>query len=119
MKARKLSPLHGKPVFRFPVRITFGEQAALTQRCMYPEEVVEVIAHTARDAADLIQREVAGVPCVEIEVFGPKGGIAAKRWQGFESAIGQQMMMARPEMVQTALFGNWLKRQLSLPDRSQ
>lgn len=110
MKARTLGFLHGKPVRRFPVKVTFGRTAAVHQVCHYPNEVVEVIAHTPQEAADLVQSEVAGVPCVEIEVFGLRGGIAAHRYQGFESAIGQQMMAERPAYVQTALFGHWLQR---------
>lgn len=114
MRATKLLPYHGKPVFRFPVKVTFGQRAALTQQNVYPKGVVHVIAHTAAAAADLVQDEVRGIPCVEVEVFGPKGGVAAKRWQGFETAIGHQMFAARPAEVQTALFGDWLKRNSGL-----
>ncbi len=103
MNAKKLLPLGGRPVFRFPVKVTFGETAALHQVNHYPAGVVHVISRSAREAADLIYAEVAHRPCTEIEVFGPKGGIAARRWIGWETAIGNQMFSTRPESTQLTL----------------
>jgi len=100
MKARKLAQLNGRAVYLFPVVVTDGEQAAMQQANIYNRQTVPVIAETARDAADLIQAEHWGEPCISVEVYGPRGGIACKRWQGFESAIGQQMFRARwPETL--------------------
>lgn len=95
MKARKLAILHGTPVFSFPVVVTQGEWAATLQVNHYPKTSIPVIARDARDAADLVLSEYAGEPCVEVVVYGPKGGIAAKRWQGYESAIGSMMFRER------------------------
>ena len=95
MKAIRLDDYKGKRVFRFPVRITFGEHASVFQENHYPTKTVEVIAHTATDAGHLVLDEVRGIPCVEIEVFGPKGGIAWKTYRGWETAIGEQMLATR------------------------
>jgi hypothetical protein len=91
MKATRLTNYKGKPVYRFPVKITFGEYASLAQENHYPTKTVEVIAHKASDAGWLMRDETRGIPCVEIEVFGPRGGVAWKSFRGWESAIGEQI----------------------------
>ena len=95
MKAIRLNDYKGRRVYRFPAKITFGEYASIAQENHYPTKTVAVIAHTAADAGHLVLDEVRGIPCVEIEVFGPKGGIAWKTHRGWETAIGEQMLATR------------------------
>lgn len=96
-KARLLGTLHGRKVYDFPVDVTLGEAAALTQENFYPKGVVKVIAPTAAEAADLIaDRETLGTfACVEISVWGPKAGLAAKRFWGWDRAIWNQLLNHR------------------------
>lgn len=91
MKATRLTDYKGKRVYRFPVKITFGEYANLAQENVYPTKVVHVIAHKPCDAGWAIRDETKGIPCVEIEVFGARGGVAWKSFRGWESAIGEQI----------------------------
>ena len=91
LKARYLGTLKGKRVFEFPVEATIGEQAALTQENIYPKFRVDVIAHKAADAADLVAGDLGRFACVEISVWGPKCGLAAKRFWGWERSIWNQL----------------------------
>jgi hypothetical protein len=97
LRARFLGKLHGKRIFEWPVEWTVGEAAALTQENFYPKGVVKVIAPTAAEAADLIaDRETLGTfACVEISVWGPKAGLAAKRFWGWDRAIWNQLLNHR------------------------
>jgi len=89
--AKLLGTYKGKKVYSWPVKITFGRTAALTQLCIYPKSGIQVVSPTARDARDYVARELRSTPCVEIEVTGPKGGRAAHSYWGFESAIFWEM----------------------------
>ena len=105
--ARKLPfPLaDGARASRYDVRVTFGEFAATHQVACYPVRVFPVIARTPGEAADHIEDlfDLRSIPCVELEVKGPKGGIPVKRYWGFETAIGNQMFSAR-RISQLELF---------------
>lgn len=97
LRARFLGKVNGKRVFDFPVEWTIGELASLTQENLYPKGLTHVIAHTAREAADLVaDPETLGrCACVEISVWGPKCGLAAKRWWGWDRAIFNQLCAHR------------------------
>jgi hypothetical protein len=90
MRAYPLLPYAGRRMYRFPVKVTFGETAARLQVNIYPRSVVHVIAPTAADAAHLIKMEIGHIPCVELQVFGPQGGVTNRYW-GFETAIFMEM----------------------------
>lgn len=102
--AIELGRYKGKRVFLFPVKVTFGEYAAVAQVNHYPSGVVNVIAHSAQEACDLLTDELGHIPCVELEAFGPKGGIAAHRYWGFDRAIFLGMFRERTDMLQLPLF---------------
>ncbi len=98
--ARPLGTLTGRPVFRWPVLVRDGSRAALpgatiADYCRNTTQRLDVIAHKAAEAADLVQREFPG-PCVEIVVVGPRGGIAARRYRGWEGAIGAALFEPAP-----------------------
>ena len=101
MRTRAVGNIGGRKVTSWVVQVTYGETAARTQRYVYPVGFTRVLAPTAAEAADYVQREIKGIPCVEIEIYGPKGGVAARRWQGWDSARYQQMEQAR-EQARTA-----------------
>lgn len=91
MNAIRLNDYKGKRVFRFPVKVTCGETAALLQVNFYPKRVFHVISHTAREARDWVSSKIEHIPCCEVEVFGPKGGCASHAYWGFDRAIFAQM----------------------------
>lgn len=103
MKAYFLGLIKGQRVFRFPVEITFGEEAAVLQVNHYPTGTVDVIAHTAAEAADLIADELHTIPCVELTVYGVKGGTAAHRYWGFDRAVFWTMFCVERNASQLAL----------------
>lgn len=86
-QARKVGSVGGRAVYRFPVRIIRANSYALLQSV----ETVSVLAHSGRDAAALVYRDLETRPETEIVAFGVKGGIAARRYIGWESAIGNQL----------------------------
>lgn len=85
----------GKTVSRWPVLVSvstlFDRQAT----------VVDVIAPTASDAAHLIQDEYAQILDLpfEVTVPGPRGGIAAYLFAGYERLIGLKLMNCRNRPV--------------------
>ena len=105
LRARFLAKVAGRRVFSFPVEWTVGEYASLTQENVYPKGSERIIAHTAREAADLVAdpRTLGQHACVEISVWGPKGGLAAKRFWGWDRAIWNQMCHARQNDQQLLL----------------
>jgi hypothetical protein len=107
LKARYLGTLKGRKVFEWPVELTFGERAALTQQYDYPKKRIWVKSHTAAEAADFAatQDHCDRQPCVEISVWGPKAGLAAKRFWGWDRAIFNQMCDARSNRQLTFRFG--------------
>lgn len=103
--ARLLGTLNGRKVYSFPVEVTFGETAAVHQVNHYPKGWVTVTAYTAADAANLIADALRHIPCVEVAVVGTKGGLAAHRYWGFESAIFTQLCEASDRRAaQLSLF---------------
>lgn len=98
LKARKLGKLGGKAVYRFPVTVTDGSRAAILQDAEgYARGELWVTSHTAADAAYYVRDLTWGRACIEIEVWGVKGGLGHHLYSGFESAIGQAMMVCRAE----------------------
>ena len=91
-KAKLKGTLDGRKVFDWPVKVTLGEQAALAQVNHYPKGIIWVTSYTARDAADLVQFQYRKRPCTQIEVFGPRGGVACHRWVGWDSSIYQSLL---------------------------
>lgn len=98
MQAKRINDYKGKKCWKFPVKIEYGEKASYTQ-C--PEDMLKgitwVISTSARDAGYMIRDKLAGIPCVQLEVFGPKGGVAWHSYRGWESAIFEQMCMNRED----------------------
>lgn len=95
LRARFLGTVNGRKVFSWPVTITIGELASLTQEHRYPKLEVRVTAHTAQDAADNVTQDVGQFACTEINVWGPKAGLACKRFWGWDRAIYRRMIEAR------------------------
>ena len=93
----------GRKFYRIPVVVTFGERAATLQENDYPTIELEVIARTAAEAANLVIDELAATPCVDVEAFGPQGGIA-HRYHGWDTAIWHQMISAEREARQLRLI---------------
>lgn len=103
LRARHLGKLHGKQVTRFPVIV---RQEWLDRELHDSEVAVEVIAHTAADAADLVRNEVAAKVerPTQITVVGVKGGVAAHRFIGYDSMVWANFLEARPKVTQLELF---------------
>ncbi len=97
LRARFLGKLGGKRIFEWPVEWTVGEVASRTQENVYPKGVVKVIAPTAREAADFVAcaERLGTFACVEMSVWGPKAGLAAKRFWGWDRAIFNQLCAHR------------------------
>lgn len=108
-RARFLGKLKGRRIFEFPVEWTVGEVASLTQEHVYPKGMLRVIAPTAREAADFIScaERLGQFACVEISVWGPKAGLAAKRFWGWDRAIYNQLLNNRPnrQLLLPLVFG--------------
>lgn len=106
LRARLLGKLpSGLKVYRWPIEITCGELASLTQENIYPEAVWHVDAPTARDAADYVAEKLGHLACVEVDVWGLKGGLACHRYWGWERAIWNGMLGERKEAKQLRLKG--------------
>ena len=108
---RHLATLGSKRVTRWACRITFGAECTLPTATLDTWLNVEdrayhtaIIAPTANEARDHLVELTAGIPCVEVEVFGPQGGVASRSFRGWESAIGHQLLNARPAHKQPTLF---------------
>lgn len=92
MKAIRLGTYKGRPVHRYPVRIIFREE--------WCDEVsidTDCVSLSASDAAQWAYDQVATRPLTEILVYGPKGGVAARRFIGYESAVFNAMMLRSEE----------------------
>lgn len=96
-RARDLGQLHGQTIREWPVDITIGERASLTQENDYAKLRTSVIAPSARDAADWAADLLGQHACVEIFVWGPAAGLACHRYWGWERAIWNGMLAARQE----------------------
>jgi hypothetical protein len=95
-RAKPHGKYKGKRVYSYPVEVTFGAEAALSQAFEhYRRGVVWVIAYTAKGAADLVSDELMLIPCTELSVWGPQGGLAEHRYWGWDRAIYLGMIAAR------------------------
>ena len=108
---RHLATLNGRKVTRWACRITFGAECTLPTATLETWLNVDdrtyhtaIIAPSADEARDYLCNLTAGIPCVEIEVFGPQGGVASHSYRGWESAIGHQLLACRPAHKQPTLF---------------
>lgn len=92
MNAKPLNTYKGRHYWKFPVRIEYGERASITQN---PEDmrkgIIWVISDSAREAGYCVRELLYGVPCIELTVLGPRGGVAWHSYRGWESAIFEQM----------------------------
>lgn len=98
--ARLIGTMAGKRVYVFPVEVKHNNSRACATVATYTRDV---ISHSAADAADAIRDEVATIPETEITVFGPKGGRAAYRFIGWESAVWRAMCQSRGHLSQARL----------------
>lgn len=103
IRAKLLGRYQGKRVHDWPVVI---HQSWLDRELHEDEVIVRVQSDDARDAAELVAREVGARVSrpTEITVIGPKGGTAARRFIGWESMAMYGMMEARPTHVQLKLL---------------
>jgi hypothetical protein len=102
--AIRLTKVNGKHAYRFPVRVRVNQPLGTVEDWLNPATgMTTVIALTAAQAADWVRERMATVANTEIEVYGLKGGIAARRFIGFESAIWGEMCAARPADLQLSL----------------
>jgi hypothetical protein len=95
--------VQGKPVYRFPVVVTFNDpMGTVDDWCNPPTIRTDVLSHSARDAADWAQENVARRrENSEVLIIGPKGG-KTRRFTGYESAIWHAMATA--DHSQRSLF---------------
>jgi hypothetical protein len=98
----------GRRVTRWPVHIRFNSNrpdSTLWDWCNPREVETDCIAPTPAAAADWALAQCVGIANVEVTVYGPKGGTAASRFQGWESSVWSAMC-ARPARaaIQLNLF---------------
>ena len=104
-RARQLGTLKGRKVYRFPVRVQCNSSHACATLATY---VYEVDSFTAADAANHIRQLYATRAETEITAYGPKGGAAAYRFIGWESAIGHAMIASYGQPRQLLMqFQEW------------
>lgn len=106
---RHLAKLGSVTVTRYRVDITLNERKARPQATIADwlsdtTTSLDVIATSPQAARDWALDRTQGIPCVEIVVYGPQGGIAAKSFRGWESAIWEQMMQTRATEEQLTLI---------------
>ena len=106
---RHLAKLGKRTVTRWRVDIQCNERKASPQATTGDwlsdtTQTLAVIAPSARAACDYAKDLTRGIPCVQIEVFGPRGGVAAHSFRGRESAIGEQIFEARSNAEQLNLI---------------
>jgi len=109
LATRHLARLDRQVVTRWRVDITLNERkanpgASIADWLTNTTTSIAVVAPTAFQALDWALEQTKGIPCREIEVYGPRGGIAAHSYRGWESAIWEQMMQAAPERDQLSLL---------------
>jgi hypothetical protein len=97
-KAHYLGRYQGQRIHHWPVHYAIGEIASLTQQHIIPKGIIDVIARTAREAADYVADLLGEYACVELTVLGPKGGKAAHRWWGWDRSIWNQMLNRKPDL---------------------
>ena len=96
---KHLAKMGSQRVTRWACRITFGAECTLPSATLDTWLNVDdhtyhvaIIAPSADAARNYLCELTACTPCVEIEVFGPKGGLASHSYRGWESAIWHQLM---------------------------
>tara|TARA_R110000824_G_scaffold239136_1_gene427893 strand:+ start:562 stop:891 length:330 start_codon:yes stop_codon:yes gene_type:complete len=101
-----LGKLNGKRIHNYACKITFNERASLGfDGFIGKTQEIKVISDTPSNAADYLMERLSGVPCVELTVYGPRGGNACERFQGWESAVWSQMQATHDSYVkQLELF---------------
>lgn len=100
MRRAELLRRDGKQrIFRFPVTLRLNDSRTLASTAID----FTVISTSAREAADWVKAQYGTRPETEIEVFGPKGGRAAYRFIGWESAVFNAML--EPKSTQLELPG--------------
>lgn len=106
---RHLAKLGNQVVTRYRVDITLNERKARPQSTVADwltdtTTSIDVISTSPQAARDWAVDRTQGIPCVEIVVYGPQGGIAAKSYRGWESAIWEQMMQTLSTEEQLTLI---------------
>jgi hypothetical protein len=96
MNARHLGTLpDGRRVTRWPITLYFNSNRpdSTVWDWLNPRTVqTDCIAPTAAAAADWALAQCVGIANVEVTVIGPKGGTAARRFQGWESSVWSAMV---------------------------
>lgn len=91
-EARFLRLVNGKGYWKFPVRIEIGGKASITGDPFDTRVTwTWVIAEKAREAGLWIRNHMPGIPCLSVEVYGPRGGKAWSCFRGWESTIAESM----------------------------
>ena len=107
---RHLARVGRQVVTRWRVDITLNERKASPNASIADwltnttTTSIAVVAPTAFQALDWALEQTRGIPCREIEVYGPRGGVAAHSYRGWESAIGELMFAPRPTTTQLSLL---------------
>lgn len=97
MKARFVDTYKGRKVFEYPVVVDTVLSIFESVKAFY-----RVKAFCATHARDLIYRQYKSIPQTSIEVYGPKGGIAAKSYIGWYSAVGNALVHVRDGQTEFA-----------------
>lgn len=104
VRAVRVAQYKGVWYYRWPVKVTVGETASITQRMEdYLRGRVTILAPTARDAGLFVKNILRKTACVEILVLGPKGGKAWYSYCGWYSAIASAMFDEPPRYKQLLL----------------
>ena len=92
--------------WKFPVKVEIGERASITQNPWdLKKGIIWVISDSARHAGLWVRNHLPGIPCLDIEVYGPRGGIAYRCYRGWESTIAESMFRDQSNMEQLTLKG--------------
>ena len=87
--------LHGRMVYRVPVRVLFND----SQQCAtIATREFTVLAFNAADAANWARDRVATRPETEIYAYGPKGA-TVKRYVGYYSAFASLLQDRGPAQL--------------------
>jgi len=96
LATRRLCKLRGRHVYKYAIRIDLNERAALgLDNFQGRVQWVSVISDCPKAAAQWVLDQLPGRPCVEVTVYGPRGGVAAHRYQGWDSAVWSQLRQTR------------------------
>ena len=100
--AVKVGKLHGKNVYRFPVRVQFNDSRQCATIAVLH---ATVMAHSAADAANYMRDQYATRPETEVYAIGPKGA-ETKRYIGWQSAMAAVLFGDRDAPTQLKLFAS-------------